>query len=86
MVKLQVGLLSAAVVLVTLASAHGQNPDAAPSPYFDCPYVNYFDGDCPQLRKLREEQGAAASGPAAGSRDTRGTGTSSGTVEPNRTG
>ena len=56
MVKLQVGLLSAAVVLLTLASAHGQNPEAAPSPYFDCPYVNYFDSDCPQLRKLWEEQ------------------------------
>ena len=39
MVKLQGGLLSAAVVLLTLASAHGQNPDTAPSPYFDCPYV-----------------------------------------------
>ena len=56
MVKLQVGLLSVAVVLLTLASAHGQNPDAAPSPYFDCPYVNYFDSECPQLRKLWEEQ------------------------------
>ena len=56
MVKLQGGLLSAAVVLVTLASAHGQNPDAAPSPYFDCPYVNYFDSECPQLRELWEEQ------------------------------
>ena len=56
MVKLQGGLLSAAVVLLTLASAHGQDPDAAPSPYFDCPYVNYFDSECPQLRKLWEEQ------------------------------
>ena len=56
MVKLHVGLLSTAVVLVTLASAQGQNPDAAPSPYFDCPYVNYFDSECPQLRKLWEEQ------------------------------
>ena len=56
MLKLHVGLLSAAVVLVVLASAQGQNRDAAPSPYFDCPYVNYFDGDCPQLRKLWEEQ------------------------------
>ena len=72
MVKLRVGLLSVAVVLVTLASAHGQNPDAAPSPYFDCPYVNYFDSDCPQLRKLWEErerrrlqrQGAPAVPPA----------------------
>ena len=56
MLKLHVGLLSAAVVLVALASAQGQNRDAAPSPYFDCPYVYYFDGDCPQLRKLWAEQ------------------------------
>ena len=34
MVKLQVGLLSAAVVLATLPSAYGQNLDAAPQPVF----------------------------------------------------
>ena len=56
MVRLYVGLLSAAVVLAALSSAHGQESQAAPSPYFDCPYVNYFDRDCPQLRKLWEEQ------------------------------
>ena len=56
MVKLQVGLLSAAAVLAALASAQAQESQAAPSPYFDCPYVNYFDRDCPQLRKLWEEQ------------------------------
>ena len=56
MVKLQVGLLSTAVVLAAVASAYGQNLDAVPSPYFDCPYVNYFDRDCPQLRKLWEER------------------------------
>ena len=56
MVKLQAGWLSAAIVLAALSSAHGQNPDAAPSPYFDCPYVNYFDRDCPQLRQLWAEQ------------------------------
>ena len=56
MLKLHMGLLSAAVLLVALAPAQGQNRDSAPSPYFDCPYVNYFDGDCPQLRKLWEEQ------------------------------
>ena len=39
-----------------LGPAHGQGQDAAPSPYFDCPYVNYFDHDCPQLRKLWEER------------------------------
>ena len=56
MVKLQVGLLSASAVLLAAVAAHGQNPDAVPSPYFDCPYVNYFDRDCPQLRELWEEQ------------------------------
>ena len=56
MVRLHVGLLCAAVVLAALASADGQAPETAPSPYFDCPYVNYFDRDCPQLRKLWEEQ------------------------------
>ena len=56
MLRLHVGLLGAAVVLAALSSAHGQESQAAPSPYFDCPYVNYFDRDCPQLRKLWEEQ------------------------------
>ena len=48
------GLLSAAAIFGAVAAAHGQ--EAAPSPYFDCPYVNYFDKDCPQLRKLWQEQ------------------------------
>ena len=56
MVRQHVGMLSATIVLAMLASAHGQSPDAGPSPYFDCPFVNYFDRDCPQLRKLWEEQ------------------------------
>ena len=66
MLRLQVGLLCAAVVLAALASAHGQTPEAAPSPYFDCPYVNYFDRDCPQLweeqerRRLKQEGNPAA--------------------------
>ena len=46
--------LVAAAVLGAALAAHGQ--EAAPSPYFDCPYVNYFDNDCPQLRKLWAEQ------------------------------
>ena len=54
--RLQTALLGAAVVLVAMASAQAQESQAAPSPYFDCPYVNYFDKDCPQLRKLWEEQ------------------------------
>ena len=67
MVKLQVGLLSAAVVLLTLASAHGQNPDAAPSPYFDCPYVNYFRQRMPAVAQTVGRTGAAASATARGS-------------------
>ena len=47
------GLLGMVVVGLAVA-AYGQ--EAAPSPYFDCPYVNYFDKDCPQLRKLWQEQ------------------------------
>ena len=60
------GLLSAAVVLAALASAQAQDSQAAPSPYFDCPYVNYFDRDCPQLweeqerRRLQQEGNPAA--------------------------
>ena len=34
--------------LVTVVS--GQDGGNA-SPYFDCPYVNYFDPDCPQLKQ-----------------------------------
>lgn len=48
------GLLSAAAIFGAVSAADGQQ--AAPSPYFDCPYVNYFDKDCPQLRKLWQEQ------------------------------
>lgn len=54
--RVKVGLTIAAVVAAALGPAHGQGQDAAPSPYFDCPYVNYFDHDCPQLRKLWEER------------------------------
>ena len=56
MARWKVGLLGTAVMLATLGAAHGQGANSAPSPYFDCPYVNYFDRDCPQLRKLWEEQ------------------------------
>ena len=38
------------------AAANAQEAEAAPSPYFDCPYINYFDSDCPQLRQLWEER------------------------------
>ena len=48
-----------AVVFGAAVAANGQEAEAAPSPYFDCPYINYFDSDCPQLRELwqaREER------------------------------
>ena len=56
---------SAAVVAV-LAGAAGAQEREQPSPYFECPYINYFDGDCPQLE--REE---ARTAPAEESRSRR---------------
>jgi len=56
MERLQMALLSAAIVLVGMAPAQTQESQAAPSPFFDCPYVNFFDKDCPQLRELWKEQ------------------------------
>lgn len=46
------------VVLMVLAGSGGavaQERDLS-SPYFDCPYINYFDSGCPELE--REEAGA----------------------------
>ena len=67
-------LVTAAVLGAALA-AHGQ--EAAPSPYFDCPYVNYFDNDCSQLRKLwaeREQRRLQQEGNAAPVPDGRDAG------------
>ena len=52
----RVWMLSLAAVLSLAAGVSAQEMEAPPSPYFDCPYVNYFDTDCPQLRRLWEEQ------------------------------
>ena len=52
----KVWLLSLAVVLGAAVAVNGQEGEAAPSPYFDCPYINYFDSDCPQLRELWHER------------------------------
>ena len=46
-------------LLGVAAAALGQE-DSGASPYFDCPYVNYFDADCPQLRQ--EEMRAPVAG------------------------
>ena len=52
----KIWLLSLAVVLGAAVAVNGQEGEAAPSPYFDCPYINYFDSDCPQLRELWHER------------------------------
>ena len=47
-------MVVAAVLLGGVWAAFGQpSDDGGASPYFDCPYVNYFDTDCPQLREQR---------------------------------
>ena len=48
------------VVLLGCVSAVSGQPtdDGTVRPYFDCPYVNYFDTDCPQLREQRPLPGA----------------------------
>ena len=38
------------------AAANAQEAEAVRSPYFECPYINYFDDECPQLRHFREER------------------------------
>ena len=47
--------LAMLVILAGAATAGAQNDDVN-SPYFDCPYINYFDKGCPQLREAREAE------------------------------
>ena len=35
---------------ITLAAVAGAQERESSSPYFECPYINYFDSDCPQLK------------------------------------
>ena len=47
-------IVLAAVLFGWVWAVSGQpSDDGGASPYFDCPYVNYFDTDCPQLREQR---------------------------------
>ena len=45
----QVGVLATAMACGLSVGAFGQEEERAPDGYFECPYVNYFDKDCPQL-------------------------------------
>ena len=70
-------IVLAVMLLGWLAAVSGQpSDDGGASPYFDCPYVNYFDTDCPQLRDQREQvqgrQAAPEPQPAPGRPDEPG--------------
>ena len=45
----QVGVLATAMAFGLSVGALGQEEEQASGGYFDCPYVNYFGKDCPQL-------------------------------------
>ena len=55
----------AAVMVIAAAAASAQERES-PSPYFDCPYINYFDSDCPQI----EREKARVEPPPEGERET----------------
>jgi len=73
-------LVALAVMLLGfVAAVSGQlADDRRASPYFDCPYVNYFDTDCPQLNKqqprspARERQARPEPQPGPGRSDRPG--------------
>lgn len=50
----------AAAAVIALAGVAGAEERQPSSPYFDCPYVNYFDSDCPQLERDKVQQAPAA--------------------------
>ena len=56
---------SVVAVLVALAAAAAAQERESPSPYFDCPYVNYFDSDCPQLEVDKERAAVRSDDDAA---------------------
>ena len=54
---------SAAVAVALAGAAWAQEREAA-SPYFECPYVNFFDEGCPQLEKEQARDAPRAEGEA----------------------
>jgi len=71
-------VLTAALVGSVSAVSGQPADDGRASPYFDCPYVNYFDTDCPQLREQRPavegQQAAPERQPASGRPDEQANG------------
>ncbi|MDE0207427.1 MAG: hypothetical protein OXP66_15555 [Candidatus Tectomicrobia bacterium] len=62
------GLMALAALLFGGVAAVSGQPveDGRASPYFDCPYVNYFDADCPQLREQLTQERQARPGAESG--------------------
>lgn len=71
-------LMSWAAVLFGSVSMVFAQPsdDGGANPYFDCPYVDYFDPGCPQLREQRQterrRQGVPEPQPVPGRLDDEG--------------
>ena len=63
-----------AVAALGVCPAFSQERDVY-SPFFDCPFINYFDSGCPELeREAGAGAGAAGSGAAGGGRRAGGRG------------
>ena len=60
--KSKLGVLAGAMVLAIAAVAVGQEQQRRQSTYFECPYVNYFDPDCPQQRELSTRRDGTPAG------------------------
>ena len=67
-----VRVLGAWMVLVSVTAAGGQEERRIRSLYFDCPYVNYFDADCPQVCKAPARQEGPGPGGRGGYADGAG--------------
>ena len=64
-----------AAVLAALASVSGAQEQERSSPFFECPYINYFDDGCPELEKEQARlrppaEGEQEESAAADERDT----------------
>ena len=68
-------VVAAAVLFGWVSAVSGQPADDdGASPYFDCPYVNFFDADCPQLGEQRPAPQEQQASPEPQRSDERGEG------------